>query len=133
MVAPPRQTQPYSPKVIKVAGQPVHRVTKHCVAFADEALHGLQLGTLCILAGGFVSKSFIQGQPFELANLVLIQGAHAQVADPLAFGRLARSGGPRCPNRLFDLPHYLYDNSQIDSITTLFRRVSDVGLGYTLN
>jgi len=55
----PRQTQHYSPQVIKVAGQPAHRVTKHCIAFADEALHGLQLGTLYILAGGFVSKSFV--------------------------------------------------------------------------
>jgi hypothetical protein len=49
----------------------------------------------------------------------------------LAFGRLAPSSGPRCPNRLFNLRHYLYDNSEIDSITTLFRPVSDVGLGYT--
>src|ERR1700761_5183138 len=97
---PLRQTQHDSPQVIEVAGQPVHRVTKHCVAFADEALHGLQLGTLYILAGGFVSKCFVQGQPFELADLVLIQGADAQVADPLAFGRLAPSSGPRCPNRL---------------------------------
>src|SRR5258706_3463580 len=131
MDAPPRQTQHYSPQVIEVAGQPVHRVTKHCVAFADEALHGLQLGTLYILAGGFVGKCFVQGQPFELADLVLIQGADAQVADLLAFGRLARSSRPRCPNRLFDLRHYLYDNPEIDSITTLFRRMSDVGLGYT--
>jgi hypothetical protein len=61
----------------------------------------------------------------------LIQGADAQVADLLAFGRLARSSGPQCPNRLFDLRQYLYDNSEIDSITTLFHRASDVGLGYT--
>jgi hypothetical protein len=39
--------------------------------------------------------------------------------------------GSRCPNRLFDLRHNLYENSQRDSITTLFHRVSDVGLGYT--
>jgi hypothetical protein len=31
----------------------------------------------------------------------------------LAFGQLARSGGPMCPNRLFDLRHYLYDNSEM--------------------
>jgi hypothetical protein len=36
-----------------------------------------------------------------------------------------------CPNRLYQLSHYLSDNSERDSITTLFRRVSDVGLGYT--
>jgi hypothetical protein len=63
-------------------------VTKHCVTFTDEALHGLQLGTLYILAKGFVSKCFIQGQPFELADLVLIQGADAKVTDLLAFGWL---------------------------------------------
>jgi hypothetical protein len=68
MDAPLRQTQHYSPQVIEVAGQPVHRVTKHCVAFADEALHGLQLGPLYILAGGFVGEGFVQGQPFELAD-----------------------------------------------------------------
>jgi hypothetical protein len=45
MDAPLRQTQHYSPQVIEVAGQPVHRVTKHSVAFADEALHGLQLSS----------------------------------------------------------------------------------------
>ena len=49
----------------------------------------------------------------------------------LAFGPLARSSAPMCPNRLLDLRHYLHDNSERDSITTLFRRVSDVGLGYT--
>src|ERR1700736_4193453 len=38
-----------------------------------------------------------------------------------------------CPNRLLNLRHYLYDNSEIDSIATLFPRVSDVGLGYTLS
>ena len=104
----------------------------HCVAFADEALHGLQLGTLYILAGGSVSKCFLQDQPpFELVDRVLIQGADTQVADLLAFRRPTRSSGPRCPNRLFNLRHYLYDNSEIDSITTLFRRASDVGLGYT--
>src|SRR5260370_4951500 len=131
MDTPLRQAQHNCPQGIEVAGQPVHRVTKHCVAFADEALHGLQLGTLYILAGGFVGKCFVQGQPFELANLVLIEGADAQVADPLAFGRLARSSGPMCPNRLFDLHHYLYDNSAMDSITSLFRRVRDAGVGYT--
>jgi hypothetical protein len=32
MHAPLRQTQHDSPQVIEVAGQPVHRVTKHCIA-----------------------------------------------------------------------------------------------------
>ena len=36
-----------------------------------------------------------------------------------------------CPNRLFKLRHYLCDNAESDSIPTLFREVSDVGLGYT--
>jgi hypothetical protein len=49
----------------------------------------------------------------------------------LPFGPFARSSGPMCPNRLLDLRHYLHDNSERDSIMTLFRRVSDVGLGYT--
>jgi len=73
MGAPLCQTQHYSLQVIEVAGQPVHRVTKHRIPIADEALHGLQLGTLYILAGGFVGKCFVQGQPFELADFVLIQ------------------------------------------------------------
>jgi hypothetical protein len=47
------------------------------------------LWPLHILAGGFVGKSFVQGQSFELANLLLIQGADAQVANLLAFGLLA--------------------------------------------
>lgn len=106
-------------------------MTIHSIAFADEVLHGLQLGPLRILAGGFVSKGSVQGQPFELANLVLTQGADAQVADLLAFRRPTRSSGPRCPNRLFNLRDYLYHSSEKDSITTFFRRMSDVGLGYT--
>jgi hypothetical protein len=32
---------------------------------------------------------------------------------------------------LFKLRHYLYDNAESNSILTLFREVSDVGLGYT--
>src|SRR5260370_27467042 len=38
-----------------------------------------------------------------------------------------------CPNRLLKLRHYLCDNAESDSIPTLFREVSDVGLGYTPN
>jgi hypothetical protein len=37
-----------------------------------------------------------------------------------------------CPNRLFKHRHYLSDNAESNSIPTLFREVSDVGLGYTL-
>jgi len=55
-------------------------MTNHCIAFADEAQHGLQLVTLYIFAGNFVGKCFVQGQPLELADLVLIQGTDAQVA-----------------------------------------------------
>jgi hypothetical protein len=36
-----------------------------------------------ILAGGFVGKCFVQGEPFELADLVLIQGADAQSSRPV--------------------------------------------------
>ena len=96
---------------------------------AQNRPSSIQLGPLRILAGGSVSKGSVQGQPFELANLVLIQGADAQVADLLAFRRPTPSTGPRCPNRLFNLRHYPYDNSESDSITTFFRRISDVGLG----
>src|SRR5580698_2878424 len=131
MDAPLRQTQYNSPQIIEVAGQPVHRVTIHSIAFADEVQHGLQLWPLRILAGGSVSKGSVQGQPFELANLVLIQRADAQVAHLLAFRRPTHSSGPRCPNRLFNLRHHLYDNSEMDSITTFFYWISDVGLGYT--
>jgi hypothetical protein len=38
------------------------------------------LEPLHILAGSFVGKSLVLGQPFELANLVLIQGADEQVS-----------------------------------------------------
>jgi len=37
-----------------------------------------------------------------------------------------------CPNRLFKFRHYLCDNAESDSIPTLFREASNVGLGYTL-
>ena len=54
-------------------------MTKHCIAFADEAPHGLQLGLVRILAGSFVGKCLVQDQPFELADLVLIQRTDAKV------------------------------------------------------
>jgi hypothetical protein len=41
----------------------------------------LRLGPFHILAGGFVGECFVQGQPFELVDLSLIQGADAQVPD----------------------------------------------------
>ena len=50
-------------------------MTKHRVSFADEALNGLQLGLLRIFAGGFGCEGCVQNQPFELADLVLIQRA----------------------------------------------------------
>jgi hypothetical protein len=76
---------------------------------------------------------FVQGQPFELADVVLIQGTDGQVADPLAFGRLARSSGPTCPNRLFNLRHYLYDNAKIDPIATSFHPGVGRTVGLYLN
>jgi len=131
MDAPISKAQHYSPQIVEVAGQPVHRVTEHRISLTDETLHGLQLGPVHILARGFVSEGLVRGQPFELSNFVLIQRADAQAADPLAFGRFARSSGSRCPNRLCELRYYQYDKLESDSITTLFRRRSDVGLGYT--
>jgi hypothetical protein len=39
-----------------------------------------QLGPFHILAEGFFGERFAQGQPFELVDLGLIQGADAQVS-----------------------------------------------------
>ena len=124
-----RQTQHYSPHQGCGPADSSSDKTLCCLRGRGSAWPPVR--TLYILAGGFVSKCFVQGQPLELADLLLIRGADAQVADLLDFGRLARSSGPRCPNRLYDLCNYLYDNSERDPIRTLFRRVSDVGLGYT--
>jgi hypothetical protein len=77
------------------------------------------------------SISHIKAEIKSRRYLVFDQGADEQVTDLLAFGRFARSSGPRCPNRLFDLRRNLYDNPESDSITTLFRGVSDAGLRYT--
>jgi hypothetical protein len=65
----------------------------------------------------------------SLHNRTCIYCGVAFDPDLLASGRLPHL--PMCPNRLSDLRHNLYDNGESDSITTLFRRVSDVGLGYT--
>jgi hypothetical protein len=56
-------------------------VTKHCIAIADEALHRLQWFASLPDA---LSVNVLSGQPFELADLILIQGADAQVANPFA-------------------------------------------------
>jgi hypothetical protein len=56
----------------------------------NEALQGFQLGPLRIFEGGFGGEDLLQGQPFELADLILIERADPQVADALAFGRFAR-------------------------------------------
>jgi hypothetical protein len=45
------------------------------------SLESFSSGGLHILARGFVGECFVQGQPFELVDLGLIQGADAQVPD----------------------------------------------------
>jgi hypothetical protein len=52
------------------------RVTKHCIAFATKLRMASSWGCFTSLAGNFVG---VQGQTFELADLVLIQGADARV------------------------------------------------------
>jgi hypothetical protein len=62
-------------------------------------------------------------------DLIAVEGGlRACVATRCAYGRCRRGS---CWPKLFDHRLYLSDSSERDSITTLFRRVSDVGLGYT--
>ncbi len=58
-------------------------------------------------------KVLSRASPSSWRTSFLIQGADAQVAYLLAVGLLARSSEPRCPNRPFDLRHYLYDNGSV--------------------
>ena len=53
------QAQYDLPQIVEVTGQAIHRVAVHSVPFANEALHGLQLGSLHILAGGFIGEGFV--------------------------------------------------------------------------
>ena len=60
----------------------------------------LHLGTLYILAGGFVGKCFVQGQPFELADLVLVNFPTTIPAlPPRGLGQTSPQIGPSRPDR----------------------------------
>lgn len=47
-------------KSVKVASQSVHRMAKHCVAFANEVDHLFELRPVPILARDLVCKPFVQ-------------------------------------------------------------------------
>jgi hypothetical protein len=74
-------------QVIKVPCEAVHAVHDHGVPIAREAQEFRQLWSGCIPAGGLVSEDSIQDQTVELALLVLFQGTHAHVPNPLSSHR----------------------------------------------
>ena len=68
---------------MQVAGQPVDAVDVQGIAFPEVVQAGHEAGTPGILATACVSEGLVQRDPFELTGGVLVDTAHADVADVL--------------------------------------------------
>lgn len=86
-------------QIIEVSCQAIHAVHHHGVAFANETEHGLQLGTLGVLARGFVGEQLADLDLFKLAFRVLVEAANPDIADTVslqkAVGERSISAVPR--------------------------------------
>jgi len=74
------------------------------VALAHLAQEGFELRPLYILARSSIEELPIELHALKLAEIVLLEGAHADIADHLAFRE--SPGNLRC-NRLLDFGHSL--------------------------
>ena len=70
------------------------------IALAYVADELLELGPMHVLARRFISETLIEVNSFELAKFLLIEGAHAQVAD-----RLTGPSLPFCQVRFSSFRH----------------------------
>ena len=87
-------------EIIQVAGKPVHRVTNDGVPFPNVFHELLELGPVQVLARSLVSKPLVEIDSLKLAQLLLIESTHPQVAD-----RLTSPALPFCHVRFFSLHH----------------------------
>jgi hypothetical protein len=71
-------------KVVKVAGEAVHAVDDHHIAFADEGEKGVKLRAAGVLAGGFIGEEAVEFNAVQLAVGILVGAADADIADALA-------------------------------------------------
>ncbi len=76
-----------SPEIIQIAGEAVHGMDHHSIAFAREGEQGFKLGPLGVLPRGRIREGPIQLDALELANRVLFGRADPNIADPLTLHR----------------------------------------------
>ncbi len=118
-------------QVIEVAGQPIHAVHHHCIAFADEAQQRFELGALGVLARCLVGEHLARLGLFQLAFRVLVKAADPDVADAvplhdvsLVEGGLSALSVPLCLKahfcqaEIYNLRGHVSKNGKADSILT---------------
>jgi len=118
-------------QVIEVAGQPIHAVHHHCIAFADEAQQRFELGALGVLARCLVGEHLAHLGLFQLAFRVLVKAADPDVADAvplhdvsLVEGGLSALSVPLCLKahfcqaEIYDLRGHVSTNAKDHSILT---------------
>nr|AYU67961.1 hypothetical protein D0358_00092 [Escherichia coli] len=118
-------------QVIEVAGQPIHAVHHHCIAFADEAQQRFELGALGVLARCLVGEHLAHLGLFQLAFRVLVKAADPDVADAvplhdvsLVEGGLSALSVPLCLKahfcqaEIYNLRGHVSKNGKADSILT---------------
>jgi hypothetical protein len=77
-------------QIVEIAGQSIHAVDHDGIALAGEGQHGVELGAVDVLARSLVGENPVECRPFQLAIDILIECAHPDVTDPLAFHRRLR-------------------------------------------
>jgi hypothetical protein len=83
--AAPGESLDDAAEVVEVAGEAVHAVDNHRIAFTDEGEEGIELRAAGILAGGFIGEDAVEFNAVQLAIGILVGAADADVADALAF------------------------------------------------
>ena len=83
------KSKDHLPKIVQVAGQPVHRVADHRLTIANVANKLLQLRTMEVLARSFVYEPLVENNTLKLTQYLLIERADAQVSDELTSSALS--------------------------------------------
>src|SRR3546814_464 len=95
-------------QIDEITRQSIHAVDHDGVTLAGEGEHGVEFGAIDVLARCLVGENPVERLPVQLAIDILIECAHPDVTDPLAFHRRLRS---KCQVEFYDTAEHASINA----------------------
>src|SRR3546814_1673979 len=100
-------------QIVEITRQAIHAVDHDGVTLAGEGEHGIEFGAVDVLARCLVGENPVERLPVQLAIDILIECAHPDVTDPLAFHRRLRS---KCQVEFYDTAEHASINASHNPI-----------------